>query len=110
MDGVLFRMDDPLPYAAETVARLQARGDSVYFLTNNSSKSRTDYVEKLARFDIRATEEEIMTSAYALGRLFTSMQAAGRSVYVVGEQGLKDELAAVGMRLVEYGEDEQIDF
>src|SRR5207247_84149 len=27
-----------------------------------------------------------------------------------GEQGLKDELAAVGMRLVEYSEDEPIDY
>jgi 4-nitrophenyl phosphatase len=110
MDGVLFRMDDPLPAAAETVARLQARGDAVYYLTNNSSKSRADYVEKLARFDIHAREVDIMTSAYALGKLFVSLGASGKTVYAVGEQGLKDELLAVGMRLVEYGEEERIDF
>ena len=50
MDGVLFRMDDPLPFAAETIARLKSEGHAVYYLTNNSSKSRTDYVDKLARF------------------------------------------------------------
>lgn len=110
MDGVLFRMDEPLPFATETVARLQARGDAVYYLTNNSSKSRTDYVEKLSRFSIRATEDQVMTSAYALGKYFQANRAVGRSVYVVGEQGLKDELAAVGMRLVEYDEKEQIDY
>jgi phosphoglycolate/pyridoxal phosphate phosphatase family enzyme len=110
MDGVLFRMDDPLPAASETVGRLQARGDAVYYLTNNSSKSRADYVEKLARFDIQAREEEIMTSAYALGKLFVSLGASGRRVYVVGEQGLKDELLAVGMNLVEYDDEAQIDF
>jgi phosphoglycolate/pyridoxal phosphate phosphatase family enzyme len=110
MDGVLFRMDDPLPFASETVARLQARGDAVYYLTNNSSKSRTDYVEKLARFDMRAREDEIMTSAYALGKFFVNLGASGKSVYVVGEQGLKDELLAVGMKLVEYDDQSQIDF
>src|SRR5262245_51801575 len=109
MDGVLFRMEEPLPGAAEAVRRLRARGGIVRFLTNNSSKSRREYVEKLARFDIPAAPDEIMTSAYATALLFQEEGAIGRSVYVVGENGVREELAAVGMRIVEYGEETLID-
>jgi phosphoglycolate/pyridoxal phosphate phosphatase family enzyme len=110
MDGVLFRMDDPLPGAAEAVRRLHEHGDAVFYLTNNSSKTRADYVEKLARFDIHATPDEVMTSAYATGRLFIEWGAAGRSVYVVGEHGIREELASAGMKIVDYREDAPIDY
>lgn len=110
MDGVLWTMDDPIPGAAACLARLRARGDTVFFLTNNSSKSRTDYVEKLARFDISAATDEIMTSAFATAQMFREEGMVGRSVYVVGETGLREELAAVGMKMVEYGEETPIDY
>jgi phosphoglycolate/pyridoxal phosphate phosphatase family enzyme len=110
MDGVLFRMDDPLPGASEAVHRLMNRGDTVYYLTNNSSKSRADYVRKLARFDIPADEDHVMTSAYATAQFFIESGAVGKSVYVVGEQGLRDELSAVGMNVVDYTDDARIDY
>ena len=103
-------MDDPLPFASETIVRLKANGHDVHYLTNNSSKSRADYVEKLSRFDIEATVEEIMTSAFAAGRLFQQREAIGKSVYVVGESGLKNELASVGMSVVEFEECPTVDY
>jgi phosphoglycolate/pyridoxal phosphate phosphatase family enzyme len=110
MDGVLFRMDDPLPGAAEAVRRLRDRGESVFFLTNNSSKSRDEYVAKLARFDIPSTPDEIMTSAYATALMFRETGQAGKSVYVVGEAGLKRELQNGGMEIVEDLEERWPDF
>lgn len=110
MDGVLFRMDDPIPGAADAVRRLRERGELVYFLTNNSSKSRDEYVAKLARFDIPSTPAEIMTSAYATALMFREQRQTGRSVFVVGEAGLKRELADVGMRIMEEPEAAQPDF
>ncbi len=110
LDGVIYRMDERIPYAVEAVNQLQQRDAMVYFLTNNSSKSRADYVEKLAHFEIHVGENAIMTSAYALGQLFVERGDVGKSVYVIGESGLKNELDAVGMRVVEYSEDQPIDF
>lgn len=107
MDGVLFRMDDPLPGAADAIRRLEERGERAFFLTNNSSKSREDYVEKLARFDIHTSVDEIMTSAYATGLLFQEMGVTGKRVYVVGENGLKRELRLAGMEIV--NEEETVD-
>jgi 4-nitrophenyl phosphatase len=110
MDGVLFRMDDPIPGASEAVRRILSRGDQIFYLTNNSSKSRNEYVQKLARFDIPATIEQVMTSAYATGRMFIDQGLVGKSVYVVGESGLRAEMEAAGMRVVDYGEDTPVDF
>ncbi len=97
MDGVLYRMDDPIPGAAETIRYLCRNGSHVAFLTNNSSQTRADYVHKLARFQIEADESQIMTSAYATGELFKQWGAVGRSVYIIGEVGLRAELERAGM-------------
>jgi phosphoglycolate/pyridoxal phosphate phosphatase family enzyme len=104
LDGVLYRMDEPVPGAQETIERLKADGTRVYYLTNNSSKTRADYACKLATFGIPATEDEFMTSAYALGQWFVERGEIGKSVYVIGEEGLKNELMAAGMKVIEYSE------
>jgi phosphoglycolate/pyridoxal phosphate phosphatase family enzyme len=110
MDGVLFRMEDPLPGAAETITLLRNKGCKIYFLTNNSSKSRKDYQEKLARFVIHAEMNEIITSAWATGRYFIERNEIGKRVYVVGEGGLREELLAVGMRVTPFREDLHFDY
>ncbi|MGC8668042.1 MAG: HAD-IIA family hydrolase [Chthonomonadales bacterium] len=110
LDGVLYRMDEPVPWAREALERLRAAGRRIFFLTNNSSKTRADYVAKLAGFGIPATEEEVMTSAYALGVHFAEAGAAGSSVYVIGEQGLVAELQAAGMRVVPFHPQHSADY
>src|SRR5262249_47933062 len=64
----------------------------------------------LAHFEIHVDEEAIMTSAYALGQLFIQRGDAGKSVYVIGESGLKKELTDAGMHVVEYSENQAIDY
>jgi phosphoglycolate/pyridoxal phosphate phosphatase family enzyme len=105
MDGVLFRMDDPLPGASDAVNRCRRRGERVWFLTNNSSRTREDYVSKLAKFGIQASAEEIVTSAWAAGRRLAEWGAKGSRVLVIGEQGLRSELTAAGMHVVDRAED-----
>jgi len=110
LDGVLYRMDEPIHAAVQAVGRLQGRGCRVFYITNNSSKSRADYVRKLGAIGVRAAEEEVMTSGYALGQWFLERNEAGRTVYVIGESGLLDELGAAGMRIVDYSEKETADY
>jgi phosphoglycolate/pyridoxal phosphate phosphatase family enzyme len=110
MDGVLYRMDEPLPAAAEAVGRLCSRGIRVFYLTNNSTKTRHEYVAKLKSLGIHATEEQIMTSAYATAQWLHAEGAVGKNVYVIGEQGLKAELQSVGMQVVDYSEEVPIHY
>lgn len=112
LDGVVYRGDEPQPHAAETISTLRNRGHVVRFLTNNSSLSRKAYADKLGRLGIPASVDEIMTSSYAAALYFVESDAAGRTVYLIGQEGLSQELRAVGMRIVKDGEspDAPIDY
>lgn len=102
LDGVLYRGEEPIDGAAETLERLRARPDPpfVFFLTNNSTRTRGDYVDKLTRLHIACSEDEIVTSASATAAYLKNQNAAGRTVLVVGEAGARDELMRVGMNVI----------
>lgn len=102
MDGVLYRGSEPVPYAAQAIARLRAAGHTVRFLTNNAARPRPKYVPLLDHLGIPVTVEDVITSAYATALHFNAQGWNGCSVYVVGEDGVRDELVAVaGCRLLD---------
>jgi len=97
LDGVLYLGDTAIPYAADAVRRLQDAGKQIYFLTNNSGKTRAEYRKKLADVNgLDVPESAIFTSAYATALYLKQRGAAGRSVFVIGEPGLAAELSASG--------------
>lgn len=111
MDGVLWAMDDAIPHAADAVERCRRSGRAVYFLTNNSSKARDDYVAKLARFGIGADVDHVVTSAQGTALWLAAQgRAAGRRAVIIGEEGLRRELEAVGIQVVSYREGDRVDY
>jgi 4-nitrophenyl phosphatase len=109
LDGVLYRGETSIPHASEAVNRLQERGKRVYFLTNNSASTRRSYCEKLLRVNgLTVSEPQIYTSAYAAAAYLSADGAAGRSVFVIGESGLCEDLAGVGLKVVT--EPDQVDY
>lgn len=109
LDGVVYRGDEPQPHAKETISTLRTRGHIVRFLTNNSSLTRAAYADKLGRLGIPASTDEIMTSSYAAALYFVESRAIGRTVYLIGQDGLVQELEAVGMRIVRNSDDPDAD-
>ena len=107
LDGVVYRGEQPLPGAADTIQSLRRLGHQVYFFTNNSSKSRPFYQEKLLSMGIPADIEHIMTAGYATALYLIENGARGASVFAIGEFGLLGELEAVGMNLTD---DEPVDY
>ena len=95
-DGVLWKGTAPIPGAAESVAYLRAAGKRVLFVTNNSTKSRVDYVDKLsAMCGIPASAGDILSSAFAAA---TYARTAGlQRAYVIGQAGLHEEMQAAGL-------------
>jgi 4-nitrophenyl phosphatase len=100
MDGVVNLGDFPIPGAADAISKLQLAGRAVYFLTNNSSRSRAHYEQKLAGFGVSTEKRFIVTSAYATAMYLASHGGAGKTVFVVGEHGLAEELESVGLTTV----------
>ncbi len=109
LDGVLYLGETAIPHAAEAVRRLQDAGKQVYFLTNNSGKTRADYKQKLAEVNgLDVPETSIFTSAYASALYLKQRGAAGRSVFIIGEPGLAAEMTEAGM--VAVTEADSVDF
>jgi len=100
LDGVIYRGERLLPHAAEAVAWVRERGLGVRFLTNNSTVTRNQYSRRLEAFGIPTPPEHVMTSAYATALYLKSRGEAGAKVLVVGEGGLREEIAATGFTVV----------
>jgi 4-nitrophenyl phosphatase len=97
LDGVMYLGDTPIPFATEAVMRLRQAGHQVFFLTNNSGRTRADYVEKLSLVNgLQVPEEAIFTSAYGTALYLKHRGAEGKTVFVIGEPGLAAELRASG--------------
>ena len=97
MDGVLYRGNVVMPYARETLSRLRAAGWQVFFATNNSTASRSEYVARLSSLGLGGDEAHVVTSAYATAHYLERVEPKPSDVFVVGANGLRDEIRAVGI-------------
>src|SRR5438309_3690725 len=106
LDGVLWRGDEPLPGAPQTIRSLRDSGKRVCFVTNNSSELPETYAKKLASMGAGGDADEIVSSADATARLIERVVpgARGRLAYVVGGEGLRAALESAGLRIAK-GED-----
>jgi 4-nitrophenyl phosphatase len=99
LDGVVWLSETVIPGVPEAVARLRAAGHTVLFLTNNSSRTVEDLVEKFAGMEIEVDAEEIVTSAQAAA----SMLEPGSTALVCAGEGVREALAARGVEAVDEG-------
>ena len=99
LDGVLYRGDEAVPGAPETVAALRELGKGIAFVTNNSSKTPEAVSARLIGVGIAASPGEVETSA-----LTTAALLAARGVsdaYVIGGEGVRRALADAGVAVLE---------
>lgn len=80
------------------VSALRTRGKRLLFLTNNSTSSRRQYVDKFAKLGMSVRQEEIVCSAFVAGFHLRERLRLQRPVYVVGMDGLCEELSEAGVR------------
>lgn len=100
MDGTLYLGDILYDFTKELLATIRQTGRRYLFMTNNSSKSVLDYVKKLARLGIEASEEDFITSSQATS-YYLSGHYADKRLYVAGTQSLREELLRGGFALTD---------
>ncbi len=106
MDGVIVMSNRLIPGAAEGLRGLGEFGE-LYILSNNSTKSREKFAERLADLGLEFEAGGIINSAYVLARYVMELRGITKA-FVVGEEGLDRELEEVGHRIVEPKESEII--
>lgn len=100
LDGTIFLGDEVLPGAAETISKLRAAGKRTIFLSNNPTRTRRQYAEKLTRMGIPCGVEDVVNSSFVLVR-WLLREAPGACLFVVGEEPLKSDLLEAGFGLSE---------
>lgn len=108
LDGVVYRGDQPIPDARLAIDALERDGRKILYLTNNSTLSRNQYAKKLHSFGIEAEPEQIVTSGFAAARLLQSKRK-DLQIFMVGEEGLAEELRLAGLALTDGESSEQVD-
>lgn len=100
MDGTLYLGNRLYDFTIELLETIKSQGKKYMFMTNNSSKSVVDYIKKLDRLGIKASEDEFISSSQATSYYLKNTYPDAR-LYVCGTQSLKEELMSEGFIVTE---------
>ncbi|WP_339228646.1 TIGR01457 family HAD-type hydrolase [Oceanobacillus sp. FSL K6-2867] len=96
LDGTMYRGTEEIEGAKEFISELHQKEIPYLFVTNNSSKTPEDVVNKLNTMGIKAAPSQIVTSALAAANYIQSIKEKARC-FVIGEAGLLDALETKGV-------------
>lgn len=98
MDGTIYLGERLFPFTVGFLERVQAVGKDFCFFTNNSSKNREAYLEKLGRMGIEIPAEKMMISNSVILEWLLENRP-GQRAYVVGTPLLLEDFQKAGVSL-----------
>ncbi|WP_273853322.1 TIGR01457 family HAD-type hydrolase [Guptibacillus spartinae] len=98
LDGTMYRGTEKIHEAVEFVKRLKEANLPYLFVTNNSSKRKEQVSEKLEDFGVPCTPDHVFTTSMATAS-YISNEKNDATVYVIGEEGIRDALTDVGLTI-----------
>lgn len=104
LDGTIYLGEEIIPGADRALAALKANGAAVRYLTNNPTKSPSEYADKLTRLGVPSTPEEVFNTVKSSTQWLAS-EAVGQKVYALGEPLLLEWLSQAGVELTDQVED-----
>ncbi|KAK9508606.1 hypothetical protein O3M35_006132 [Rhynocoris fuscipes] len=107
-DGVLWLGSKIIPRAHDTINQLKELNKKIFFVTNNSTKTRKDLLESSTKFGFNVTFEEMVTTAWLTAIYLKSINFT-KKAYVVGRNSIAQELAEVGIQCYGPGPDVYVD-
>lgn len=100
LDGTLYIGDKLFDFTPRLLRAIRQSGRKYLFITNNSSKSVSAYVDKMRRLGIGACAEDFMTSSQAAA-YYLSENYRGKRLFVCGTESLKRELRDSGFEITD---------
>jgi HAD superfamily hydrolase (TIGR01450 family) len=115
LDGTIYLGGALIPGALEFLDRCEEQGVARYFLSNNSSRSVTQYLKKLQALGIPAAAEDVLLSTHDL--LSWLAQEGTTETWTIGTTGMRDMMEEAGIstrsnapQYVVLGYDTEIDY
>lgn len=99
MDGTIYNENEIFDGTLEFLEEIKRRGGQYVFITNNSSKSVEDYVQKVRAMGIKAEYENFYTSSQATA-MYLKENYPNQVVYCMGTKSLIKELREAGIEVV----------
>lgn len=100
LDGTVYLGGQLFDFTSAFLVRLNALAIGYTFLTNNSSRSHSDYLQHLQRLGIRAAATQLYTSTLATIDYLRCERPQVCRLYVLGTPSLREEFAAAGFVVV----------
>ena len=99
LDGTVYLGNNLFKGVIELIASLKEKKKHFYFLSNNSSISTNDYLEKLNRFNLDITLENLILSQHPT---FDYLKKNNfKRIFLMGTRSLKEEFKQEGFELTE---------
>lgn len=99
MDGTIYLGNKLIDGAKDFLNTLKEKKIKYLFLTNNSSKNKDRYIEKLNGLGIEANREDVFTSGEAT-TIYLNRLKKGAKIFLLGTKDLEEEFEKAGFILV----------
>lgn len=99
MDGTFYLGNELIDGALELLDILKKENKTFLFLTNNSSKSKKAYKDKLKKFGCEVFEDNIFTSGEAT-IIYLKKRKKDSKIFLLGTPSLEEEFESSGFKLI----------
>jgi NagD protein len=100
MDGTIYRGNTLFETTGPFLALLRELGLSYTFLTNNPSKSVTDYLDHLREIGVPATEDQLYTSTQATIEYLQETYPKIKKLFALGTPSMCEQFSQAGFELM----------
>lgn len=99
LDGTVYEGENLVEGVLDAINRFSFEGFKIYFCTNISTRTRQEIAHRLKCSGIETTSDFIFSSAYAAAYYLANTGI--KKVSLLGTSGLKNELCAAGLTVVD---------
>lgn len=97
LDGTIYFGDSLAKKAKEVLEFCNEKFEYVFFITNNSAKTRKEIYEKLSKMGLEFNYEQLITCSHTIGKYLNKKNL--KEVLVIGTKSLRVELSTCGINV-----------